>query len=773
MKSTFSFEWLFGGWLKENAAAPYVLAVVLLIALGTVLWSYHKTLRPLAPHQRWILFNLRGALAVALFLCLANPVRIERTTLDEATKRPLAILVDRSDSMTSPDNRHRSRLDDAAKIWPKLQADAEKQFGGFHFAAFGRNLLNTNDFSSATKAAVQSDESFLFTSLQTLLDTAPPGGYEAILTLTDALDTSSGSPDDVAAKAIASRTTLYFAPGENRLRPIEGWRIREIHSPARVLRLTKFDYEAIIEGYSETARQVSIELWSNDRQLAAETLSFLPGVNLVSWKKSLEAGDPGVLPLELRLVGLIDDKIRQTARSEVRVAGKTDLDVLYFQGALDWGYRFVANVLHRDPSFRLTALFNPATQLQLTTSATNSSVRDFPATAAELTPYRIVVLANAFADQLSTAQQTALADYVKKGGGVLFLVPDNKAAAAFAGSKIEEMLPVTFGDGTEKSARDRMAEQFQEMMMTRYNGANGEQETFYADDAEQRNPRIKLQPFSFPPDSELAALFQLVGPGGKLQRIQPLFASYAAVSRAKPGAHILAVHPTDKDPTTGQPRILLATQSYGKGRSSVLTTDPLWRWKLSLPSDAHDTEVFWQQLLHWLAGAQINGLHFTENPPQTAVKQPTQVTIAGASGNFVNVIAASPDGSQITLNAHPEGERWSSTWTPQTPGEWKITARDQFDETAIYTQVTPPQEVAREKMNLPPDIALMQHLAMATGGEILKNEAPAAWKSSGHAIDGQVVSERHELLWNTWWILAPCLGIFATELVLRRRWKLL
>lgn len=766
MKSTLSFEWLFGGWLGGHSAAPYVLSAVLVTLLGIALWSYHRTLRPLTGHQRWILFSLRAALAVALFLCLANPARVERTTLEDAIKRPLAILVDRSDSMTATDNRHRSRLDNAAKIWPRIREAANANFSEVRFHAFGHNLLAANDFASAIRAPVRGEESFLFTSLQSLIDAAPPGGYEAVLTLTDGLDTSMASPDEIMSRAIAADTALYFAPGENRLRPQEQFRIREIHAPARVLRLTHFDYEAVIEGYSATAREIPVELWSGDRQLASETLQITPGVNLISWKKSIKSDEPGILPLQLRFN-------QEAARSEIRVIGKTDLDILYYQGALDWGFRFLSNVLHRDPSFRLTALFNPATAIRLMTVSNNASVRELPSTSAELAQYRIVVLANIFADQLTLAQQNALADYVKNGGGVLFLVPDNDAAEAFAGTKIEEMLPVAFGGGSERSARDRVAERFQEMMRTRYKSANGLQEAIYAEDAERRNPKVKLVPFSFPQESELASLFQLTDSNGVAHQIEPKFASYAAVSRSKPGAEVLAVHPVDRDPSTGKPRILLASQSFGRGRSSVLTTDPLWRWKLSLASDSRETEVFWQQLLHWLAGAQINGLHFTGNPPQTGVKQPTRLMVAGASGDFIHVIAAGPDGSRTTLSARPEGDRWSLMWTPPTAGEWKITARDRFDEAAIYLQVTPAEAVARETMNLPPAVGLMQRLAAATGGEILRNDPPAAWKSRGHTLDGQVLSERRDLLWNTWWVLGPCLGIFATELILRRRWKLL
>ena len=46
---------------------------------------------------------------------------------------------------------------------------------------------------------------------------------------------------------------------------------------------------------------------------------------------------------------------------------------------------------------------------------------------------------------------------------------------------------------------------------------------------------------------------------------------------------------------------LLVTQNYGRGRTAVMATSGTWRWQMSqaLGDPTHD--LFWQQLLRWLA----------------------------------------------------------------------------------------------------------------------------------------------------------------------------
>ena len=65
----------------------------------------------------------------------------------------------------------------------------------------------------------------------------------------------------------------------------------------------------------------------------------------------------------------------------------------------------------------------------------------------------------------------------------------------------------------------------------------------------------------------------------------------------KPGANVLA----DMITPEGRKLPLLITENFGRGRTAIMATGGSWRWQMSSPlgDTAHD--LFWQQLLRWVA----------------------------------------------------------------------------------------------------------------------------------------------------------------------------
>ncbi len=136
------------------------------------------------------------------------------------------------------------------------------------------------------------------------------------------------------------------------------------------------------------------------------------------------------MPLEFRAgVG------RRSSRSlacTAQVVDRTKIEVLYYQGALEWGYRYLLAALEGDPSFHMTSILNPSLDVQMTVGSRGHAVLpDLPDDARALRPFQIVVLAHVFADRLSDRQQRALAEYARGGGGVLFIAPDTEATQRF------------------------------------------------------------------------------------------------------------------------------------------------------------------------------------------------------------------------------------------------------------------------------------------------------------------------------------------------------
>ena len=317
---------------------------------------------------------------------------------------------------------------------------------------------------------------------------------------------------------------------------------------------------------------------------------------------TVDSGETGSLAVEFR----VGD---QSSSSVAEVVENTRMDVLYYQGALQWGCRFLRGALETDPSFRLTAIMNPALQVQLT-MGNGTALTDLPDDAAELRRFQIVILAHVFADQLTGRQQQALVNYVRGGGGVLFISPDTAATEGFSGTPLEGMLPVVFARRNDPANAAVRQMQYQLSVNAAESGT---------EPSAGRSQVITLKPFALPAGARRSAAARLFS--GTNAAALPHFAASAKVRALKPGAETLAVS------GAGTPDILLARQQFGNGFAAAMTTDLLWRWKLSQPSSSHVVEKFWQQLLLSLSPATGEGLRVVKLTLSPSVNAPALFSV--------------------------------------------------------------------------------------------------------------------------------------------------
>ncbi|MEI9998687.1 MAG: hypothetical protein WDO13_05730 [Verrucomicrobiota bacterium] len=786
MNAQTAFAWQFGGWSGVPAALGWTLIVAVAVAgVALAAWLYRDTLQKLTPRQRAIFIALRAGFFLALLICLAGPSRVERTFASADETRPLAVVVDRSASMTTADSAGLSRLTAAVRTWKESEAAALHAFPSVRYFRFSDRLDPAADLQQAVEAPDPGPSTALYASLDRVLEEAPAGGYGGIVCLTDGLDTTQASSDALATRAIQGRTPLHFVVGENHQAVQESLIVRETVTPEKVLRKTQFNATALVEARAARPHDVPLALTQDGQLLASTTLHLSAGLNLLPWSVPVPAGEPGQIHLQWQLG---DGAEQETIGATVPVVARSQVNVLFYQGTLDWGFRFINTALQRDASFTVTGLFNPDLDLDPSVGATPPPgaapgappLTALPDNAAAYAPYQIVVLANAFADQLSAAQQQALSDYVAHGGGLLFLVSDTKMAQTFSGTALEAMLPVVFDPPPPGDNGDDSLAEFQSMMQ-RIGGSNYGSETDFAADAASQPPPPPLTSFALPAQTTRKAIAQLFGQGsGGGPAEVPMFASYAHVAALKAGAEALAVHPSDRTPSN-QARALLVAQRYGQGQVTALLTDALWRWKLSVPSTSHAPETFWQQLFLALAGPG-GTMHFSRQPYFAALGEQADFTLAGASGlsgPVVTAIPPAPPGGPApapkTLTPHAGGQagEWTFQLTADQAGKWRVQAGD-----AAGAQIETLLRVGGASHNaelsgLPPDADGLRKLAELTGGAILNDGTPDGWSGRAATPDLTLVSEHVRPLWDTWAVLLLALALYAIELVWRRRAKLL
>jgi hypothetical protein len=280
----------------------------------------------------------------------------------------------------------------------------------------------------------------------------------------------------------------------------------------------------------------------------------------------------------------------------------------------------------------------------------------------------------------------------------------------------------------------------------------------------------RLQPFALPPGADRSAavgkLFESSDPASL-----PKFLAFAQVRRVKPGAQVLAVGSTK--PGAPQP-VLLVRQQFGEGFAAALTTDLLWRWKLKLPSSSHAVEKFWQQLLLSLAPGAGTGLRVTKLTQTPARDAPVVFRVDASAGSAPTAEAVSPTGEaqRLVVTAADEADGgWRTGFTPATPGRWEVRAADAARNAARLTFLVPEKPRTTESLNLPPDIEGMRRLAESTGGALIEEASPIF--HAPPTPDEQARIRRVQPVWNSSWLLALLLGLYAAELILRRCYRLL
>ena len=766
-------EWQFGGWLGAWPASFAAGTLVALAVAGTiyVVWFYRRTLGELPRRARNVLTAFRATVVLLLLICLANPVRVENER-PKTSHRALAVMVDRSPSMSVPDHRGQTRLASAVRLWKAHESAAAGSFANISFHRFASELKPASSFDDAVRASASGGETHLFAALQQTLETGPA----AILCLTDGLDTTSDNAGRLAAEAAHRGVPLYFAPGENHLLPTTSLALREIKAPARVLRRSQFTATALVELVAAQAHELPVELWSGEQRLSATRWPVRVGRNTISCPVKVDAAERGVMSLEFR----VGENPPQIAACATEVVENTTMEVLYYQGALQWGYRFLRGALESDPSFRVVAVLNPALHLQVTMGSPNdSAMTDLPEETRQLKRFNLVVLAHVFADQLTPKQQQALMEYVRGGGSVLFISPDTSATERFSGTALEEMLPVVFAP---RNQADDAVQRFRKQLAFNAPGGAGvnrprlqlsKDTTRYAADAISRNAIISepvvLQPFVLPANSRPSATSALFA-GTNPDRL-PKYEQNAKVRAVKPGAEVLAVN----RPASGAPEVLLARQQFGGGFVAALTTDLLWRWKLSLPSNNHAVEKFWQQLLLSLAPASGQGLRLAILTRTPAVRSPVALRISAATaGAAPKVESVSPAGQRVRLAAQQtkdaEGPAWDVSFTPTVAGNWEVRTTDSAGRPARVVFPVDEKAGAVDLSNLPPDFAGMRQLAECTGGALL--EKTVVFRPPVESVAKPRV-KRIEPIWNNGWLLALLLGTYSAELIVRRRLRLL
>ncbi|MFN0243457.1 MAG: hypothetical protein ACKVWV_11245 [Planctomycetota bacterium] len=438
--------------------------------------------------------------------------------------------------------------------------------------------------------------------------------------------------------------------------------------------------------------------------------------------------------------------------------------ILYVDGYPRWEYRYLKNLLLRsDANFEVQCYL-----LSATADFLQESSRGLPSLAAVptgrkelLDSYDVVILGdvNPYAISPDPARcdefLTSLREFVERGGGLILQAGEYDNPRAFAGTAVEELLPVIVDPtGTLSFDGDTRRE-------------------FHALLEDPANPHevVRLS-------SDLKQNRALWEDEGGLHG----FFWYFPIVRAKPGAQIGLRHPTDQNSHGRYP--LLVTGYFPSGRTLFLAVDSTWLWRYRFGDRYH--ERFWRNAIRWVALGRLKSddRRFELDPSRSSFNLDERVTLEArvldedyrpAERPSQSAKLSAPDGTvtEIQLGLVPDRPGlYRASFEVERPGLYNawIEENGQRLSTADFEVVLP----SRENADPSPDPGTLQAVAAMTRGRAvdLARTGELVHEFPGHEERREPISSELEDAWDNWGTLTLALLLLASEWILRKRWEL-
>ncbi len=558
MIATLVFEWP-AGWLL---ALPWG------AALGFSAWRQRQ--RGVSGIHIATLIGLRAMVAFILIFLAARPAWMVRE-LPGAGARPVLLLLDTSESMALQEHdttRYRQAMD---FLRERLLPALKSAHLPVQAMLFDKNAEPVDGARLATvvPAGKRTDLGAGIAQALESVTQRPLG----VIALTDGI-ANENTENARALTALTDANVPFIGVGFGSDKGVRTLSLRDLQAPPTVTTKTSFSIATQLEMMnSEDLPAFDLVLF-RDGQIYQKKL-VTPGKGSRVWLENFPVTEekegvhnytvqlfPPNVP-NLKCVNLL-------ANTAVRVSDERELRVLYIQGALTWDYKFITLALKSDQTIKLTGLTRTSKQSVFRQNVENSGelMNGFPNSLEELSPFRVVVLSNLKPTDLTPVQQDVLARYCGElGGGVLMVGGAGTFDSSWQHSRLENLLPVVFSGNA---------------------GVQGFDRPF----------RVQLT------DEALQSPVFQIGdnkPVRELWAQLPTFTQYGRVDSAKPGATVWALHQSDDGPH-GR-RILMASQHYGAGLSTVLCIQNFWRWRLAKDSEPQQFDRFWRQLFRYLSEA--------------------------------------------------------------------------------------------------------------------------------------------------------------------------
>ena len=731
----------------------WVVALVVIAAIGLAWNTYAHLLVPIARGQRTTLIALRALTLLFLLACLLRPVRVMPPDVESDAVVP--VLLDVSRSMRLPDAGGRPRIDAAREVIAQRIAAALQGRFAFELWTFGDTLERAQPDGLAADAR----RSDLSGALRAVRERYRERRVAGIVVVSDGGDT--GAKD--ASESVDDGGTPVFTVGVGSARVTPDFEVLDVAAGEAALTDSSVDLTvaAVVRSTASRggARSFQIRVLENGRSVDVRTVTpdgaDSPVREVFTVSPSRETATLYTVEIPTASGELVPENNRR--RVLVSPPGRKRR-LLVIEGAPGFEHTFIKRALAADPGIEVDSVVrkgrneqgDPTFFVQAAASRAPQLAAGFPAEREALYQYDAIMFANIEPDALSRAQLELAASFVEaRGGGVMVLGAKSFAQQGLVGTPLEEVLPVDLHDRgggvvrTSASSRDGAAY------------------------------RMRLTP-----EGASHPVMRIGSSGDETAKRWagvPALAGATALGAPRPGAQVLAVANTGDGV-----RPLVAVHRYGRGRAMVFAGEASWRWRMQLPSSDRTHELFWRQAARWLASAA----------PDRVAAAPLGAVLPGTTERVsVDVRDAAFEAirdAAVTMRVTmPGGEVRDLKPTLLDARTGRYAAPLRFEQPVVYRIVAEARrgrdllgasdqwllagaadlEMADPRLN--EDV--LRRVSRASGGRYLE-AADVSRLPALLADSSDPAPPRLQELWHNVWIFVAVVLLLGAEWYLRRRW---
>ncbi len=584
------FEFLFkfspvvyreGAWaFRQEVAAGWLLAVAAGLFLVTV-WLYRKPASPVSPAVKRLLLGTKFLAMLLLLGVLLEPYVSVTTVVPK--KSAVLLLVDDSRSMSIRDETDGNSRVEKVKQWLGIQEEnglwsklnRNFQVLSYRFSGEVRALNNVADLTA------RGEMTDIARALEFARKQAQIHPISAVILVTDGahaprsgFDTNDGViSDPLQASATLQNAGIPVFPVGVGSEIRQDVQLTKISVKKSVVEDDFVEMSALIVAKQPDGRRVTLQLLEDDRVMKTKEVTLSQKYTKVNF--SFKPTRKGFLKYVAAVVPLKDELITtNNARSFLVKNEERVARILYIESLHPSEFKFIKRALDLDNTIQLVSMVRtgPDKFYRQGIAHPKELADGFPSTASDLFEYKALIIGSIEASFFTEKQLRLIKDFVSKRGGGLLMLGGPRAFTNGGWDKtsLTELLPVELISSQELDAADSHLRYSPFQLKLTPEGL--------------RSPMLQLA--LDPEENRL------------LWESMPDLRSYNALGRPKPGATVLAVHPLSQP---DRPKVIMAQQRYGRGRTMVLATSTTWRWQMRLPSDDMRHEKFWRQITRWLA----------------------------------------------------------------------------------------------------------------------------------------------------------------------------